>query len=172
MEQKSNQFLNWIDRLNALAGGIASFLTALLVLLVVIDVLIRYLFSDSAAWVMELEWHLFALIFLFGAGYAFQHDRHVRVDLFYGRFSPKDKALVDLIGALVFLLPWSALLVYVGFNYAYESFLIDEGSPEANGLSNRWLIKFAIPIGAALLFLQGLASMLRAWHTYRTKIGI
>ncbi len=169
MEQKTNRLLSWIDRLNALAGGLASSLTALLVLLVVIDVLTRYLLSDSAAWVMELEWHLFALIFLLGSGYAFQHNRHVRVDLFYGRFSPRDKALVDFVGALVFLLPWSALLVYVGTNYAYESYIIDEGSPEANGLSNRWMIKFAIPIGATLLFLQGLASLLRAWSSYRTK---
>ena len=84
-----------IDRINEWVGRTSSWISGILVILVCIDVLSRYLFSETAAWVMELEWHLFSLLFLFGAGFALKHDRHVRVDLFYDKFSPKDKALVN-----------------------------------------------------------------------------
>ncbi len=106
---------------------------------------------------MELEWHLFGLIFLLGAGYAFRHDRHVRVDLFYAKFSAKDKALVNLFGGLILLIPWTAILIYVSFEYA--TIAIGEGSPDPGGLPARYIIKFAITAGMVLLFLQGLASI-------------
>ena len=79
-----------IHLLNERVGQAASWLTTALMLLVVVDVIIRYYFNDTQAWIIELEWHLFGLIFLLGAGYAFRHDRHVRVDVFYARFSGRE----------------------------------------------------------------------------------
>ena len=102
MHKVLNQIVSSIQQLNEWAGKGISWLTTLLVLLVCFDVVTRYLFSDTQAWIMELEWHLFALIFIIGAGYAFKHDRHVRVDLFYANFSERDKAWVNLIGAILF----------------------------------------------------------------------
>lgn len=169
MSEKNNRIVTWIDTLNEWVGQGVAWLSFLLVLVVVVDVFNRYVLSGAAAWVMELEWHLYALLFLLGSGYAFKHDRHVRVDLFINRFSRQDQGQVNFWGGVLFLIPWSILLMLVGWSYAYESYLIDEGSPEANGLSNRWLIKFAIPFGGLLLFLQGVASIIRAWQEMRSE---
>lgn len=158
-----------IHRLNEWVGRGVSWLTTALVVLVCFDVFTRYLLSDTSAWVMELEWHLFALIFLLGAGYAFRHDRHVRVDLFYARMAPKDQALVNLVGAVVFLIPWCLLILIVSTRYAWGAWLIREGSPDPGGLPARYLVKFAIPLGAFLLLLQAVASALDAWAVYRGR---
>ena len=152
-----------IHALNEHVGRAAAWLTTLLMLLVCFDVVVRYLFNETQAWIMELEWHLFGLIFLLGAGYAFRHDRHVRVDLFYAKFSPKDKALVNLIGGILFLIPWTAVLIYVSFEYATIAYKIGEGSPDPGGLPARYIIKYAITFGMTLLFLQGLASIIDSW---------
>ena len=157
----------FIHRLNEFVGRTASWLNTLLVLLVCGDVISRYLFNDTAAWVMELEWHLFALVFLLGAGYALRHDRHVRVDLFYSRFSVRDQALVNIVGGIVFLIPWCILLIVVSTRYAWVSYLIGEGSPDPGGLPARYLIKFAIPIALFLLLLQGIVSVWESIRTYR-----
>lgn len=154
-----------IDHLNEQVGRGVAWLTTVLVLLVCYEVLIGA-FNESSNWVTELEWHLFSLIFLLGAGYAYKHDRHVRVDLFYTKFSAKDKALTDLIGNLLFLIPWCVVLIYFAFRYALESFRINEGSPDPGGLPARYVIKFAIVIGILLLLLQSIAELIKALHTY------
>ncbi len=151
-----------IDQLNEWIGKKVSWLTFLLVLLVCFDVVNRYLFSDTKAWVMELEWHLYALIFLFGAAYAFKYDRHVRVDLFYSNFSPRNKAFVNLFGGLLFLVPWCVFVIIYAFQYANISFAIKEISPDPGGLPARYLIKYAIPLGMFFLLLQAISSILEA----------
>lgn len=151
-----------VGRLNEWVGRSVSWLTAGLVLLVCFDVITRYLLNDTQAWIVELEWHLFALIFLLGAGYAFKHDRHVRVDLFYAGFSKRDKALVNLVGGLFFLIPWCLLLMIVSGKYAWGSYLIGETSPDPGGMPARYLIKFSIALGMFLLLLQAIASVIDA----------
>ncbi len=149
-----------IGHLNEWIGQAVSWLATVLVVLVCYDVVTRYLFSNTDAWIMELEWHLFALIFLLGAGYAFRHDRHVRVDLFYANFSPRDQALANLLGALLFLIPWSLVIASVSFDYAMISYRIGETSPDPGGLPALYPIKFSITLGAVLLLLQGIASLI------------
>ena len=153
----------FIDRLNEWVGRSVSWLTTILMLLVIVDVISRYLFNTSKAWTIELEWHLFALIFLLGAGYAFKHDRHVRVDLFYTRFSKRDQALVNLVGGLIFLVPWCLLIIYSAWGYAMQSYQIGEGSPDPGGLPALYLIKFSIAIGITLLLLQGVANIIQSY---------
>ena len=156
-----------ISTLNDRIGRAVSWLTFVLVLLVVVDVTLRYLFNQTAVWIGEMEWHLFAFIFLLGAGYALRHDRHVRVDLFYDKFSPRDKALVNLVGHIVLLLPWTVLLIWVSTKYAFDSYQMGEGSPDPGGLPFRFVVKAAIPLGFFLLFLQGLAEIAKNWQVYR-----
>jgi TRAP-type mannitol/chloroaromatic compound transport system permease small subunit len=160
----------WIDLLegiNERVGRWSAWLSTVLVLLVFFNVFTRYVLNEPMAWSKELEWHVFALLFLLAAGYAFKHDRHVRVDLFYEKMTARDQALVNFWGTMLFLIPWCLLIIWTGFRYAYQAYLIDEGSPEANGLANRWIIKFAIPLGMTFLLTQGLAALLRAWRTLR-----
>ena len=163
------QLANWIDNINEWIGRSISWLTTALVVLVFYDVVWRYFLSDTETWIMELEWHLFALIFLLGAGYALKHDRHVRVDLFYAKFSERDKALVNAIGGLLFLLPWCIFIIYGSWQYAWESFLIRETSPDPGGLPALYPIKFAIVLGILLLFFQGLSELIKAFDVLLKK---
>lgn len=161
--QALQKIADFINHINEKVGRAASWLTTVLVLLVVIDVIFRYLFNTSKAWTIEMEWHLFALIFLFGSGYALKYDRHVRVDLFYSRFSGRDKALVNLIGGLIFLIPWCLLVIYSAWGYAMQSYRIGEGSPDPGGLPVFYVIKFSIVAGVFLLLLQGIANVIQSY---------
>ncbi len=141
-------------------GVFASWFSGLLVLLVIYDVLMRYLFKLSTPWIMELEWHFFSILFLFGSAYTFQQDRHVRVDLFYSKLSEKEKARTNLFGNLLFLIPWCIFIAKYSFDYAYGSFLMGEGSPDPGGLPYRFIIKFCIVVGFVLLGLQAISNSL------------
>lgn len=158
------KLLRAIEELVGWLGRAAGLLNLALIALILVDVFLRGVFSLTAAWVIELEWHLFAIIFLLGIPYALQRDRHVRVDLFYEKFRPEDRRKVDLIGTVIFLLPWAFVLLFTGSRYAYASWVAGEGSPNPNGIPYFFPIKSIIPIAAGLLLLQGLAS---AWRTYR-----
>lgn len=162
------KIIDGIDQLNERIGRASSWLNFVLVILVCFDVITRYVLSDTAAWVMELEWHLFSLIFLLGAAYAFKNDRHVRVDLFYANFSERDKALVNLIGNTLFLIPWCLVITFYSFQYAMTSFNIGETSPDPGGLPARYIIKFAITLGILLLLLQAVGEALKAFRTWRS----
>ena len=169
MENLLQKFINLINTINENIGKVASWLTGILVVLVCGRVLGRMIFDSEPVWLPELEWHLFAMIFLLAAGYTLKHDKHVRVDLFYAKFSEKDKALVNLVGALLFLVPWCCLIIYVSYDYALGSFKILEGSPNPNGLPFRFIVKFAITIGASLLLLQALAMVANSVLTLKYK---
>ena len=148
---------NAIDTLNEYVGRSVAWLTLLLVLLVCYDVANRSIFNSTKTWIMELEWHLFSLIFILGAGYALKHNKHVRVDLFFAKFSRRDQAWTNLIGAVVFLIPWCCFLIYYCFEYAHTSYLIGEGSPNPGGLPAWYPIKFALVLGIGLLLLQAIS---------------
>ncbi|MEJ2195222.1 MAG: TRAP transporter small permease subunit, partial [Ignavibacteriaceae bacterium] len=98
-----NSYIRLINRLNERVGVLTSWLTALLVIVVSYDVCVRYLFGESSVGLQELEWHIFALIFLLGAAYTLNVDEHVRVDVFYARFSIKNKALINFLGSIFLL---------------------------------------------------------------------
>lgn len=154
-----------IDWLNGAVGRGNAWLSGLLVGLVCFDVLMRYAFRTTHAWLMELEWHLFAILFLVGAAYTLRQDRHVRVDVFYARMSARDRAWVDFVGTLLLLLPWTLFVLHASWQYALVSWHIRETSPDPGGLPALYPIKFVVVLGMALLFLQGLSVLIGAWHT-------
>lgn len=163
------QLAKSIDLLSERVGKAVSWLSLLLVVVVVTDVFFRYGFNLSAAWVMELEWHIFTLLFMLSAAYTFRLDKHVRVDVWYSGFSPRDQALVNLLGNLILLMPWLGLLIYTSTLFAVDAWRLREGSPDPGGLPARYLVKGVIPLGLALLFLQAVADSLRQWQRYSTK---
>jgi len=169
MKNLLQKFINFVNTINENIGKATSWLTGILVVLVCGRVLGRMIFDSEPVWLPELEWHLFSMIFLLAAGYTLKHDKHVRVDLFYTNFSKKDKALVNLVGALLFLIPWCYLIIWVSYDYALGSYKILEGSPNPNGLPYRFVVKFAITIGASLLLLQALAMVADALLTLKYK---
>jgi TRAP-type mannitol/chloroaromatic compound transport system permease small subunit len=145
-----------INRLNRAVGRATAWLTTGLVLLISYDVAARYLFQASSAAMFELEWHVFAVIFLVGAGDTLRRDRHVRVDVFYNRFTPRGRAWVDLLGTLLLLLPFCGLVLKASLPYVELSYRVAERSSDPGGLPYRFAIKSMILVGFGLLALQAI----------------
>ena len=160
-----------IDKIIKQVGQAISWLTLLLVLIIVIDVFLRYVFNTTSAASFELEWHLFAAVFLLGAAYTLQNDKHVRVDVFYHRFSEKGKAIVNLIGTLLLLLPLCMIAFWESLSFVSSSFAVLETSPDPGGLPARYIIKSAIPIGFFLLGLQGISTALKSIFKIKNERG-
>lgn len=149
-----------IDRLSAIAAKASGFFACvamlLLLLNVMYDVIMRYVFNDVSIGMQELEWHLFAIVFMLGTPYAMQRDGHVRVDIIYDRCTPKYKAWVNLVGALVFVLPFVGLVSYYGYDFTLNAYEMNEGSGDPGGLPYRWIIKSLIPLAFCLMGIAAL----------------
>jgi TRAP-type mannitol/chloroaromatic compound transport system permease small subunit len=143
-----------VDTLNEKIGRGITWLSTFLVLVVCYDVFTRYVLKESSVAIQELEWHLFALLFLIAAAYTLKHDRHVRVDVFYAKFSVKLKAWINFLGSLVFLIPFTMVSILASQKFVINSFVIGEKSPDPGGLPARYILKAAIPAGFFLLLLQ------------------
>jgi len=139
------------DRFSDLMGWIAGVLNLLMLLNVFYDAIMRYFFNRGSIALQEMEWHLFAMVFLFGIAYALKEDGHVRVDVLYDRFSPRRKAVVNVAGTVLFLLPLCVLVIEGSVWYVHEAFSTGEVSGDPGGLPYRWLIKLVIP--ASFVFL-------------------
>ena len=146
-----------LDAIAEWVGRGVSWVTLGLVLVVFVDVVMRYLFKTSFVFTQELEWHLFGFIFLIGAAYTLRHDGHVRVDIIYQRLSTRGKAWINLIGVLFFMLPGCLMVIITSYKFTYNSWSILEGSPDPGGIPFRFLIKGCITVGFVLLFLQGIS---------------
>ena len=150
-----------IDSCNERMGRFVSWIVVFLVAVVFIDVLMRYAANISFVFIQELEWHLFGFIFLMGAGYTLLYDQHVRVDIIYQKLSPKGRAWVNVLGCIVFLFPGALLIIYTSWDFAWESFVSMEGSPNPGGIPFRFIIKACIPLGYVMFLLQGLSMFIR-----------
>ncbi len=153
-----------IETFSEWSGRLVSWLVLLMVMIISYDVAMRYLFQHGSVALQELEWHLFALIFLLGAAYTLKHDEHVRVDIFYQSrwMGARGRAWIDLLGSLFFLIPFCLLVIHGSLPFVLNAYHLGEGSPDPGGLPARYLLKAAIPLGFALLLLQGLAMAIRS----------
>lgn len=155
----------WIDALNTWVGRFVAWSTGLVVVVVFVDVVMRYAFNTSFVFTQELEWHLFAFIFLMGAGYTLLHDGHVRVDIFYQRLSPRSQAWINLVGVLLFLIPGCIMIIVTSLNFVYNAWTVMEGSPDPGGIPYRFVVKACIPVGFTLVLLQGLSMGIKSLFT-------
>ena len=156
------QVSRFIDGLTSAIGKAVSWLSLLLVLVIILDVFFRYTFAITSAASFELEWHLFAAVFLLSAGWAMKEDQHVRVDVFYQKFSEKKKAGVNLLGTLLFLLPFCVVGFSEGVQFTRNAYLLSETSPDPGGLPARYLVKGTLPVGFLLLGLQGISQVIKS----------
>ena len=143
-----NPIINFLKIIIDAVGNFCSLLMILMILNVFYDVVMRYFFNDVSIGMQELEWHLFAAMFMFGIGYTLKEDGHVRVDIIYDQLSKKSQALINIAGSLLFALPFTLLVLYFSWSYAYEAFAIGEGSPDPGGLPYRWIIRSVIPVSS------------------------
>ena len=160
------KFVRFVDALNERVGTVVSWCTTLLVVTVCLDVFTRYFLRSSSVAVQELEWHFFAVIFLLASAWALKHNKHVRVDVLYMNFKPRNQALANLIGSLLFLLPFAVIVIWSSQNFVMNSFRIGEVSPDPGGLPARYILKSMIPIGFSLILLQGLAMAVRSFDQF------
>jgi TRAP-type mannitol/chloroaromatic compound transport system permease small subunit len=151
-----------IDRFTAAIGRAALWCCLYAVLAEFAVVLLRYAFGIGSIKLQESVLYAHAGLFMLAAAWTLQVGGHVRVDVFYGEARPRTRALVDLLGALLFLLPFAAAVAALSLPYVERSWAILERSREASGLPFVYLLKTLIPIFALLIGLQGVAQALRA----------
>ncbi len=149
-----------IDGLNEKIGSAISWALLLAVLICTGNALIRYGFNNSSNGWLEIQWYLFGAVFLLAAPYTLRRNEHVRIDVIAGRFSKRMQVWIDLLGYIFFLMPMAVLILYLGTPYAIHSFTRQEMSSNAGGLIE-WPAKLLIPLGFALLVLQGLSEIIK-----------
>jgi len=160
--------LHIVDKLMRYIAYFTAFILALLVVLVVFDATNRYLFSHGSTALQELEWHFFDIVILFSIAFTLRHNAHVRVDIFYDRFSPKTQAFINIISVILFVLPLSFLIIYIGVGFVEMSFVQHEASSDPGGLKYRWIVKSLMPLGFIFLSLQAvkeLISDIKKWKS-------
>jgi len=155
------------DKIIDFVGLLTAILLILMILNVAYDVFARYIFHNSSIAMQELEWHLFAVIMLYGTGYALKHNAHVRVDFLYDRFSPKTKAWINILGTIFFLLPLAVLVIYGSYEFVMDSYTTNEISQDPGGLPYRWIIKAQIPFAFIFLIFCAFNFILHNINTLR-----
>jgi len=165
-------FSYYLDSISKYAGYLAALLVVLLSLLVVYDASMRYLFSAGSIALQEVEWHLFDMVFLLGLSYALKHDKHVRVDIFFERYSQDKRMIVQILSMLLLVIPFSLLFLNDAVDMTLQSYLQHEVSSDPGGLTNRWAIKAVLVVGFVLLVLQALCEVLKAYHRLENKMAL
>jgi TRAP-type mannitol/chloroaromatic compound transport system permease small subunit len=159
---KLRKYIKFVDSMNERIGNAIAWLTLVLVLVVCFDVVTRYVFKFSSVGVQELEWHLFAVIFLMGAAYTLKHEKHVRVDIIFSRLTEKKQAMINLIGVGLFLIPFCLLIISSSTYFVWNSLSIGESSPDPGGLPARFILKSVLPISFVFILLQGLSLLFKS----------
>ena len=157
------QIVRICDRINEWIG---SFIVApavfLFILVIFSNVIMRYVFNTSFVFMAELEWHVFAFIFLMGAGFTLLHDGHVRVDIFYSNMDRKKQAYINFFGVLLFLLPSCYLVLTTTIPWVIVSYKVGEVSINPGGIPARFLLKATLPTGYFLMLIQGVSLFIKS----------
>ena len=154
--------LSAIEKFTEVTGRFISWATVTMVILVVLVVITRYFLGLGSIALQESVTYLHCLVFMMGFAFTLKHDGHVRVDIFYRGFSPRFKAIVNLIGGLLFLIPFCLLIFFISWDYVLASWVIRETSAENNGLPFIYLLKTLMLLMPATLVLQGIAEIIRS----------
>ena len=149
-----------IDWINEQFGVVANWLVLLACLISAGNAFSRYLFSASSNGWLEVQWYMFAGMVLLGGAYTLKMNEHVRVDLIYGMVSERTRIWIDILGGLFFLLPICVILTYFTWPWFVESWKLNEVSSNAGGLV-RWPVKLLLPVGFALMVLQGISEIIK-----------
>lgn len=150
-------------------GVIFSVFYPVLILIIVLQVVLRYFFKSGLVVLEELQWHLYAVCIMIGISYTLTHDGHIRLDLFYEKFTPTRKNLVDFLGILFLLLPMAAVLFWHSLGFVTDSWRVAERSVAPMGLPYRWIIKSFIPISALLIMVAAVSRMLQCIVQFMMK---
>ncbi|WP_374276297.1 TRAP transporter small permease subunit [Azonexus sp.] len=164
---KLSQLIDWI---NERIGKGAFWLILLMTLISAGNASVRFAFNYSSNGLLEIQWYLFAAVFILCAPYTLQKNEHVRIDVLTSRLSPRGLAVIDIIGTLFFLLPMVVLVLWLSIPLVVDSYHINEMSANEGGLL-RWPVKILLPLGFALLALQGLSELIKRVAFLAGRIG-
>ncbi len=159
----------YLDSISKYAGTIAAFLVLLLSLLVAYDAVMRYLLSAGSIALQEVEWHLFDVIFLLGLTYALKHDKHVRVDIFFERYSKESRGIVQILSMMFLVIPFSLVFLSDSIDMLMQSYIQHEISSDPGGLTHRYIIKGVLVLSFILLIIQALSEVLKAFGRLESK---
>jgi TRAP-type mannitol/chloroaromatic compound transport system permease small subunit len=152
-----------VEKLITLIGDASSWIWLVLLLIIVLNVVMRYLFGMGRIEFEEIQWHLYAIGFLLGLSYASMSDSHVRVDVIREKLPVQLQAWIELYGILLLLLPFIALVLYASLPFVAYSFSTNEISEAPGGLPYRWIIKSVLTLGFVMLLLVTLSRLSRLW---------
>jgi TRAP-type mannitol/chloroaromatic compound transport system permease small subunit len=156
-----SKFSDALDRFITGIGNAVMWTNALLVLVIIIQVILRYVFGRGLVALEEVQWHLYAIAFMTGLSCAVVNDAHIRIDLVHARLTDKWKSRWEFFGIVFLLLPVIALVILQGLPYFYDSLKVNESSDAPMGLPFRWAIKSLIPISFSLILVATLARLVR-----------
>lgn len=154
-----------IEKAIVSASRLLAWTNLVLVAVIIIQVVLRKVFSNGQIALEELQWHLYATAVMFGTAYAQVTNLHVRVDLFYHKFSPRKQAIIDILGLALLAIPFVLVVILHSYDFAYESWRVNESSASPSGLPYRWIIKSIIPLSFSMLLLSMIARILRNIET-------
>ena len=143
----------WIEKITENVGVAVSWLLLVMALVIIWDVLLRYLFKAGSVAVQDMEWYLFGINFLLGAAMNYNNDSNTRIDIFYNRYSKKTKAVIELLGHVIFLLPFLLAVIWWCYPFVSDSWATRERSLSPGGLPGIYLIKAVIPVAFILLLI-------------------
>ncbi|CAB1081870.1 TRAP dicarboxylate transporter, DctQ subunit, unknown substrate 6 [Olavius algarvensis Delta 1 endosymbiont] len=164
-----NKFADVIDTVIRSIGHFVMWTNIILIVVIILQVVLRYGFGKGLVILEELQWHLYALGIMFGASYAMMMDSHIRVDIIHARLSRKWRNRWDLFGIVFLLLPFAIVIFHQSLDFVYESWRVNERSDAPLGLPWRWAIKGIIPITFALLIAATVARAARIIAAFRRK---
>jgi len=152
---------NIIEAVLGFVGGIINWIWLALVLIIVSTVVMRYVVAGNTVWIEETQWHMYAVGYMLGIGYAVMHDAHVRVDVLASQFRARVRAWIELMMIVLIIFPLCWLMIDYGYTFAERSFQRNERSSAPGGLANRWMIKSVIVLAFAVIGLAALARLMR-----------
>ena len=150
----------WIDNATERIGRTIYWLVLAAVLISAANATVRKIFNYSSNSFLEIQWYLFSLIFLFCAGYTLKHNEHVRIDIITGRLSARGRAMIDIFGTLVFLLPMAFLIMVLSWPVFVDAWTRNEVSTNAGGLII-WPARLMVPVGFFLLIVQAFSELIK-----------
>lgn len=161
MKLSISQIAQQLDQVAEHTGRVIAWLTFFMVITQFSVVILRYLFNTGSIAMQESILYMHALVFMLGAAYTLKHDGHVRVDIFYHKMGHRGKALVDVLGTVLLLLPVSLFILSHSWDYVVTAWALQEGSREAGGLPGLFLLKTSIILLPILLILQGISVFIK-----------
>ena len=166
-QETRNRFSDIVDDIIRRIGHTLMWANVIVIFVIILQVVLRYGFGHGLVLLEELQWHFYAVAFMFGLSYAVMTDSHVGMDLVYEKLSPKWQCRWDIFGILFLLLPFACLIFYYSLDFVHEAWRLNERSVAPQGLPWRWAIKSVLPISFALLVLASISRLIRTLSTLR-----